>query len=189
MKPTRDLWFQMVQTQHLYFSLGAVFLTDPAAPVLTRSPNRSPELERRPHSGPILEPFPVSGVGKGLTPGAPSAQMHKSTLACTHVSRQHPRRENQGSHLPLHCSKWITDSLTWPLHLISQENNGWENIIILNRLWYSKAPVNTRRLRKSRITVLGVVCGALKNGDAISFLAACINNKKQDRKMGQTVWK
>lgn len=48
--------------------------------------------------------------------------------------------------------------------------------------------MRTGRLREKENLSSGIVCRALHNEDAISFLAACCNKKKRDLKMGLSVW-
>lgn len=136
----------MLWTKHLYFSLWRFFLTDPSVLDLTRGLNHSPEPWERPHSGPYWSHFLSLEWATGW-PTVPHP--YERTLTHTHVYtlflRRHPHRDNEGSHLPSHCSKWITASLDWTQRRVSLRNNGRENTIIFNSLWYPKAPGDLRQ--------------------------------------------
>lgn len=136
---------------------------------------------------PILEPFPVSGVDPQVDPCVASVRLqeHTHTNTDTRFRDDTPSERTGGvTYQRGAVSELLDVSIDCN---ISQENNGL-SVTMFNGWWHSEAWVKTRRLRKTENLNFGIICRALHNEDAISFLAACCNKKKRDLKMGLSVW-
>lgn len=95
-------------------------------------------------------------------------------------------------HTPAKWTRGITYRCTGVSELqnisngISQENNGWENIIIFNSLWHSRHRED-QKAEKKQNHKFGYTLREHKNEEAISFLTACCNPRKQELKIGWSI--